>query len=100
LAQRASVTSTDAPNCLLDAAADLFSGIQSALPGLIGISVISGDTLDTLSAGGAFRTLEHLRTRSQQFLERELNGYGSPNQGSEPTFAQRTRCLPPQEASD
>ncbi|MFI5457416.1 MAG: DUF6079 family protein [Isosphaerales bacterium] len=54
--------------------ADLVQGIQAALSGLIAISVISADLLDTLSAGGAPCTIEQLRSRFEEFLQKMTRG--------------------------
>ena len=54
--------------------ADLVQGIQTALSGLIAMNVIPADLLDTLSAGGAPCTVEQLRTRFEEFLQRITRG--------------------------
>ena len=54
--------------------ADLVQGIQTALSGLIAMNVIPADLLDSLSAGGAPCTVEQLRTRFEEFLQRITRG--------------------------
>ncbi len=53
---------------------DLVQGIQTALSGLIAMNVIPADLLDTLSAGGAPCTVEQLRTRFEEFLQKITRG--------------------------
>ena len=54
--------------------ADLVQGIQTALSGLIAMNVIPADLLDSLSAGGAPCTVEQLRTRFEEFLQKITRG--------------------------
>src|SRR5271157_846525 len=54
--------------------ADLVQGIQAALSGLIAINVIPADLLDSLSADGAPCTVEQLRTRFEEFLQKITRG--------------------------
>jgi hypothetical protein len=53
---------------------DLVQGVQTALSGLVAISVKPDDLLDTLSCGGAPCTVEQLRTRFEEFLQRITRG--------------------------
>jgi len=53
---------------------DLVQGMQTALSGLIAISVTPADILDTLSGGGAPCTVEQLRTRFEEFLQKITRG--------------------------
>jgi energy-coupling factor transporter ATP-binding protein EcfA2 len=54
--------------------AELVQGIQTALSGLIAISVTPADLLDALSAGGAPCTVEQLRSRFDEFLQKMTRG--------------------------
>src|SRR5271157_1571382 len=54
--------------------ADLVQGIQTALSGLIAMNVIPADLLDSLSADGAPCTVEQLRTRFEEFLQKITRG--------------------------
>ena len=53
---------------------DLVQGMQTALSGLIAISVTPDDLLGSLSGGGAPCTVEQLRTRFEEFLQRITRG--------------------------
>ena len=53
---------------------DLVQGVQNALSGLIAISVKPDDLLETLSGGGAPCTVEQLRTRFEEFLQKITRG--------------------------
>jgi hypothetical protein len=54
--------------------ADLVQGIQTALSGLIAMNVIPADLLDSLFADGAPCTVEQLRTRFEEFLQKITRG--------------------------
>jgi Family of unknown function (DUF6079) len=53
---------------------DLVQGVQAALSGLTAINVIPADLLDSLSAGGTPSTVDQLRTRFEDFLQRMTRG--------------------------
>jgi hypothetical protein len=53
---------------------DLVQGVQTALSGLVAISVTPDDLLGSLSGGGAPCTVEQLRTRFEEFLQRITRG--------------------------
>ena len=53
---------------------DLVQGMQTALSGLIAISVKPADLLDALSGGGAPCTVEQIRTRFEEFLQKITRG--------------------------
>ena len=53
---------------------DLVQGMQTALSGLIAISVRPDELLDAMSGGGAPCTMEQLRTRFDEFLQKITRG--------------------------
>lgn len=53
---------------------ELVQGMQTALSGLIAISVKPADLLDALSGGGAPCTVEQIRTRFEEFLQKITRG--------------------------
>ena len=53
---------------------DLVQGMQTALSGLIAIPVRPDELLDALSGGGAPCTVEQLRTRFDDFLQKITRG--------------------------
>jgi energy-coupling factor transporter ATP-binding protein EcfA2 len=53
---------------------DLVQGVQTALSGLIAISVKPEELLDALASGGAPCTVEQLRTRFEEFVQKITRG--------------------------
>jgi hypothetical protein len=53
---------------------DLVQGMQTALSGLIAISVKPADLLDALSDGGAPSTVEQIQTRFEKFVQKITRG--------------------------